>query len=69
MKTLPEEIVALLEESAGLTDREITDILRSPDHSSRPISTAARSLSKRGIVSRARHSDGCIRNVLKDKPS
>jgi hypothetical protein len=64
MKTPPEQIVAILSESPGLTDREITDVLHSPNHPTQSISIAARSLAKREIVLRARRSDGRIGNVL-----
>ncbi len=68
MKTLPEQIVELLNESPGLTDREITNLLRSPTDPHQPINHAARSLAKRGIVIRSRRNDGLIANVLTGKP-
>ena len=68
MKTLPEHIVALLDEEPGLTDREITNLLRSASDSPKPIGTAVRSLVKRGYVSRSRRGDGFIANVLTRKP-
>ena len=68
MKTLPEQIVELLDESPGLTDREITNLLRSSSDSPKPISTAARSLAKRGFIMRSRRNDGLIANVLARKP-
>ena len=66
MKTLPEQIVEMLDGSPGLTHREITNLLRSSSHS--PISASARSLAKRGFVLRGRRNDGLIANVLTGKP-
>jgi len=60
MKTLPEQIVALLSESPGLTDREITNQLLSPTDPHRPINNAAKSLVRRGIVICSRRNDGLI---------
>ena len=68
MKTLPSQIVELLDESPGLTDREITNLLRSSSDSPKPISSVVRSLVKRGYVLRSRRNDGLIANVLTRKP-
>ncbi len=68
MNTLPAQIVELLDELPGLTDREITTLLRSPSDSPKPISQAARSLARRGFVMRERRNDGLIGNVLTGKP-
>jgi len=68
MTPLPEQIVALLSEYPGLTDREITNELRSPSDAHQPINNAARSLVRRGIVIRSRRNDGLIANVLTGKP-
>jgi hypothetical protein len=67
MKPLPEQIVELLDESPGLTDREITNLLRSTSDSPKPISTAARSLARRGFIQRSRRNDGLIANILTGK--
>lgn len=68
MKTLPEQIMELLDEEPGLTDREITNDLLPADHSAKPICKATWSLEKRGYITRSLRGDGLIANVRTRKP-
>ena len=67
MATLPEQIVELLKNSPGLTDREITNRLRSSSDAQQPINIAARKLAQKEIVLRKRRHDGLIGNYLTGK--
>ena len=67
MATLPEQIVELLKNSPGLTDREITNHLRSSSDAQQPINIAARKLAQKDIVLRKRRHDGLIGNYLTGK--
>ncbi len=68
MPTLPEQIVELLRESPGLSDREITNSLRSLSDPQQPINIAARNLARREIIVRKKRNDGIIGNYLSGKP-
>ena len=67
MATLPEQIVELLENSPGLTDREITNRLRSSSNAQQPVNIASRKLAQKDIVLRKRRHDGLIGNYLTGK--
>ena len=66
--TLPEQIVELLRESPGLSDREITNSLRSLSDPQQPINIAARNLASREIIVRKKRNDGIIGNYPSGKP-
>ena len=57
MATLPEQIVELLGNSPGLSDREITNRLRGRADPQQPINIAALTLEKRGVVLRQKRGD------------
>ena len=67
MATLPEQIAELLKNSPGLTDREITNRLRSSSDAQQPINITARKLAQKEIVLRKRRHDGLIGNYLTGK--
>ena len=60
-------IVELLRNSPGLSDREITNLLRSPSDAQQPINTVAKKLAQKGIVLRQKRDDGLIGNYLADQ--
>jgi len=64
MSTLAERIVRLLENNPGLTDREITDSLRSHSEPQQPINQKCHDLEDRGALVRRKRSDGLIGNYL-----
>src|SRR6266849_8315110 len=64
MISLGERIVKLLEQSQGLTDREITDTLRGHSANQQPVNIACRRLAEQGILSRRKRPDGFIGNHL-----
>lgn len=62
MATLKEEISALLAQSPGLTDREITNRLRGSSVRQQPTNTACRELVKARVLERHKRDDGLIGN-------
>lgn len=68
MDGLPKQIVALLTESPGLTDREITNALRSSKSPQQPVNIAARALVQKGVLVRKTREDGLIGNYLTGQP-
>ena len=68
MATLPEQIVDLLGKIPGMTDREITNALRSSSALQQPINITARNLAKKGVVVRQERADGLIGNYLSGQP-
>jgi len=67
MATLKNRIVDLLSRRSGLTYREITDAIFSPDIAPQKVNQAARSLESQGILTRQRREDGRIVNHLTNK--
>jgi len=67
MPTLPERILALLQHTPGLTDREIATQLSGRSAPQQPVNIAARSLAKRGHLLRAKRPDGLIGNYPSEK--
>ena len=68
MATLQREILNLLSTRPGLTDREITNALRSPSDNQQPINQAARLLDGKGLLVRQTRADGLIGNYLCSDP-
>jgi hypothetical protein len=64
MADLPDQIIRLLEQQSGLTDRGVTDALRGADAPQQPINQACRNLERRGVIRRDRREDGRIGNYL-----
>ncbi|WP_343081443.1 hypothetical protein [Ostreiculturibacter nitratireducens] len=66
MSTLKEEIVGLLNQRPGLTDREITNALRGLSANQQPVNSACRELEASKVLARARRrpSDNLIGNYL-----
>jgi hypothetical protein len=62
MATLQERIIAALNESSGLSDRELTDRILGPATPQQQINQAANALAKRGAVIRRTRADGRIGN-------
>ena len=62
MATLPEQILRLIAKNSGLTDREITNVLRGSGALQQPINQAAHNLEKKGLLVRRKRSDGLIGN-------
>lgn len=67
MPTLKEQIVDLLERSPGLTDREITNVLKGASAPQQPANIACRELATKGVIDRRKRHDGLIGNSLLDK--
>ena len=66
MNSLQAQIFELVAAVPGLTDREITNRLRSPADNQQPINQTARALESRGLLTRRRRADGLIGNYLSD---
>jgi hypothetical protein len=62
MASLPQRILALLNESPGLTDRQITNRLLGSTAPQQSVNIAARGLAKKGRLLRRRRDDGLIGN-------
>jgi hypothetical protein len=62
MPTLPEQIVRLVVERPGLSDREVTALLLSSDAGHQPVNQACRALAARGRIMRRVRADGRIGN-------
>lgn len=60
--TLKQQILGLLDEQPGLTDREITDRLKGKGTPQQPVNQACRQMFKRGQILRREGDDGLIRN-------
>jgi len=65
---LKDQILAAINKTPGLTDREITDRIRGASAIQQPINQACRSLASRGLISREskRPHDNLIGNYLSD---
>lgn len=68
MATLQEQILQLLTEKPGLTDREITNALREVSAPQQPVNIVARSLASKGLVDRRKRKDRRI-GILQAKRS
>lgn len=66
MPTLQVQILELVASEPGLTDREITNRLRSPSDNQQPINQTARLLESKGLLLRRNRSDGLIGNYLRE---
>jgi hypothetical protein len=64
MSTLAEQIIRLLEQNPGMTDREITDSLRGHSYNQQPINQKCHDLQGRGVLARRKRSDSLIGNYL-----
>lgn len=62
--TLAARILAVLSETPGMTDRELTDALLGPGRPQQPVNQQANKLSKTGSIVRRTRSDGLIGNYL-----
>lgn len=62
MATLPQQILALVFERPGLTDRQIANHLIGSDSPQQPVNIAARGLERKGMLVRAHRDDGLIGN-------
>lgn len=67
MPTLKEQVVDLLKRSPGLTDREITNVLKGASAPQQPVNIACRELATKGVIDRRKRHDGLIGNSLLDK--
>lgn len=64
MANLKAQIVELLERQSNLTDREITNLLKSTSDNQQPINQICRELERIGTLKRQRRADGLIGNIL-----
>lgn len=64
--TVKERIIRLLQEESGLSDREITDIIKGKAEPQQSVNQACRSLAQQGYIIRRKRSDGRIGNYLVD---
>lgn len=64
MATLQERIIGLLRTQSGLTDREITDILKERGSPQQPVNQACHALAGKGLIERRKRPDGLIGNFL-----
>jgi hypothetical protein len=62
--SLGKQITHLLTSNEGLSDREITDLLRGREAPQQPINQICRNLQRRGIVIRRKRQDGLLGNYL-----
>lgn len=62
MATLNDEIIHAVQKTPGLTDRELTNVLRGRETPQQSINQAARILAGKGILLRKRRSDNLIGN-------
>lgn len=62
--SLPLKIETLLKDKPGLTDREITDIIKGQGEPQQHVNQSCRSLAKKGIVKRIKREDNLIGNYL-----
>ncbi len=67
ISTFKEQIVALLARNPGLTDREITNLIKGRTEPQQPVNTTCRELATKGVVERRRRADGLIGNYLTDR--
>ncbi|MEX1248175.1 MAG: hypothetical protein WEA61_06790 [Anaerolineales bacterium] len=63
---LNDQIISLLKRDPGLTDREITDVLRGHTFDQQPINGACRGMEKQGKIIRRKRQDGLIGNFLSE---
>ena len=68
MATLKAQILELVDSMPGLTDREITNRLRSPSDNQQPINQTARLLESEGLLVRQKRNDGLIGNYPSGRP-
>lgn len=68
MASLPDRILALLQKSPGLTDREITDILVAKGAPQQHVNQTCNRLHARGLLSRRRRTDGKAGNYPVGSP-
>lgn len=64
MKKFAEKLVYVLKQSPGLTDRELTDILKGRHVHQSQVNQEARLLEGKGVIERIRRPDGKIGNYL-----
>lgn len=62
MATLKESILELLATRPGLTDREITDLLKGRSEPQQPVNQSCRQLAAQGMIDRRQRDDGRIGN-------
>lgn len=62
MAILKQRILELIAKRQGLTDREITDLLKGPGTPQQDVNQACRGLEKQGVVTRSVRPDGRIGN-------
>jgi hypothetical protein len=68
MTSLPQQILALVRKSPGLTDRQIANQLLGTAAAQQPVNTAARGLAKKRHLFRRRREDGLIGNYVNAAP-
>jgi hypothetical protein len=68
MSSVSQQIIALLESSSGLTDREIAERLLGKGAAQQPINQAARMLERQGAIQRKKRPDGLIGNYFINSP-
>lgn len=62
MAALKQQIIDVLARTPGLTDREITNLVKGPSGPQQPVNVACRELAAKGILDRRRRDDGLIGN-------
>ncbi len=62
MPTLQQEILNLIASRPGLTDREVTNTIKTPSDNQQPVNQAARLLESKRLLQRRRRTDGLIGN-------
>lgn len=68
MQTFAERILHLIRERAGLSDREIADVLLGRDKHQAQVNQECRLLERRGSILRLKYGTSPIRNFLPDQP-
>jgi hypothetical protein len=62
MSTLKQRILAVLTQTPGLTDRQLTNLLEGQHAPQQPVNIAARGLERSGVLQRRKRDDGLIGN-------
>ena len=68
MASFAEQLITLVKERPGLTDRELTEILKGKRKQTAQVNQEARLLESCGILVRRRREDGLIGNYPGDHP-
>lgn len=66
MPSLPDQILEAISKTPGMTDREITNLLRGRNAPQQPVNQSARALEAKGYLTRKKRADNLIGNFVGD---